>query len=153
MEPEGSLPCSQEPSAGPYPDLDQFSPYYLSKINNNIIHSPRLHRPSDLFPSGFPSNILYAFIFAPIRATYRAHLILLGIRILIILGKEHKLMKLLIMQFSPISCNFIFHRSKYEGELISLWLYKENNKLRDWEKMYLLYIFPPELHTLLTSLF
>jgi hypothetical protein len=25
--------------------------------------------------------------------------------------------------------------------LISLWLYKENNKLRDW-KMYLLYIFP-----------
>jgi hypothetical protein len=27
-------------------------------------------------------------------------------------------------------------------ELISLWLYKENNKLRDWKKMYLLYTFP-----------
>jgi hypothetical protein len=28
MEPEGSLPCSQEPSTGPYPELDQSSPYY-----------------------------------------------------------------------------------------------------------------------------
>jgi hypothetical protein len=36
--------------------------------------------------------------------------------------------------------------------LISLWLYKENNKLRD-EKICLLYIFPLELHTLMTSLF
>jgi hypothetical protein len=36
--------------------------------------------------------------------------------------------------------------------LISVWLYKENYKL--WVgKMYLLYIFPPELHTLMTSLF
>jgi hypothetical protein len=41
----------------------------------------------------------------------------------------------------------------HKGELISLWLYKENKKLRDWRKVYLLYIFPPELHTLVTSLF
>jgi hypothetical protein len=27
MEPEGSLRCSQEPSAGSSPDPDQFSPY------------------------------------------------------------------------------------------------------------------------------
>jgi hypothetical protein len=35
MEPEGSLPCSQEPSTGPYPKPDPSSPYhpiYLSKI-------------------------------------------------------------------------------------------------------------------------
>jgi hypothetical protein len=29
MGPEVSLPCSQEPSTGPYPDLDQSSPYRI----------------------------------------------------------------------------------------------------------------------------
>jgi hypothetical protein len=29
MEPEGSLPCSQGPSTGPYPEPDQSSPYPL----------------------------------------------------------------------------------------------------------------------------
>jgi hypothetical protein len=43
MEPEGSLPCSQEPSNGPYPEPDRSSPYdlipsYLSKIHFNIMH-------------------------------------------------------------------------------------------------------------------
>jgi hypothetical protein len=39
------------------------------------------------------------------------------------------------------------------GALISHWLYKEN-KLRDWKNVpYLLYIFPPQLHTLMTLLF
>jgi hypothetical protein len=29
----------------------------------------RLGLPSDLFPSGFPTNNLYTFLFSPIRAT------------------------------------------------------------------------------------
>jgi hypothetical protein len=40
MEPEGSLPCSQEPSTGPYPEPDQSTPHYpiLSQnINLTII--------------------------------------------------------------------------------------------------------------------
>jgi hypothetical protein len=28
MEPEGSLPCLQEPSTGPYPEPDQSNPYH-----------------------------------------------------------------------------------------------------------------------------
>jgi hypothetical protein len=39
MEPEGSLPCSQEPSTGPYPESDQSNPYYpILKIHFNIVH-------------------------------------------------------------------------------------------------------------------
>jgi hypothetical protein len=29
MEPEGSLPCSQQPTTGPYPAPDQSSPHHL----------------------------------------------------------------------------------------------------------------------------
>jgi hypothetical protein len=42
LEPEGSLPCSQGPSTGPYPKPDESSAYHhnLSKIHFNIIHPP-----------------------------------------------------------------------------------------------------------------
>jgi hypothetical protein len=39
MEPEGSLPCSQEPSTCSYPETDQCNPYHriLSKIHFNTV--------------------------------------------------------------------------------------------------------------------
>jgi hypothetical protein len=67
METEGSLPCSQKPSTGPYPEPDESSPYrpsYFCQIHFNIILQ-RLGLPSGLFPSGFPTKILYAFLFSP----------------------------------------------------------------------------------------
>jgi hypothetical protein len=72
MEPEGSLPCSQEPSTGPYTEPDQSNPYhptYLCKIHFNIV-SPRTSWSSYWhFLSEFPTNILYTFLFSPIRAS------------------------------------------------------------------------------------
>jgi hypothetical protein len=43
MEPEGSLPYSQQSSTGPYPEPDQSSPYhpYRFKIRFNIILPPK----------------------------------------------------------------------------------------------------------------
>jgi hypothetical protein len=59
-------------------------PSYLSKIHFNIVHPPTPGLPSGLVPSGFPTNILYAFLVSLIRATCHAHLILLDLIILII---------------------------------------------------------------------
>jgi len=63
--PECSLPCSQEPTTGPYSDPDAstpLSPPYFSKIPSNII-LPSMLRSSELsFPSGFRIKILYEFL-------------------------------------------------------------------------------------------
>jgi hypothetical protein len=73
MEHEGSLPCSQEPSTGPYPEPDQCNAYHPLRSILVLSTHLRLGIPSDLFPSGFLINILCAFLFSPIRATCPAH--------------------------------------------------------------------------------
>jgi hypothetical protein len=92
MEPEGSSPCSQEPSPL-VPTLSQIDPVHIipSYLRYILILSThlRLGLPSGLFPYGFSTEILYAF-FLPMRATFPDRLSL-DLITLIILGEEYKL--------------------------------------------------------------
>jgi hypothetical protein len=67
MEPEGSIPCSQEPSIDPYPEPYPSNQLHAISLISILILSAHLHPglPSGLFHSGFPTNILYAFLFSP----------------------------------------------------------------------------------------
>jgi hypothetical protein len=62
MEPESSVPFSQEYATGPYPKPDESSPHtlisYVFRIKFNIIYTLRLGLSSGLFPSGFSTKIL-----------------------------------------------------------------------------------------------
>jgi hypothetical protein len=70
-----------------------FSSVSPSEFQSNLILSThlRLGLPSGLFASGFPTNILHACLFSPIRATCPAHLTLLDLIILIKFDEEYKL--------------------------------------------------------------
>jgi hypothetical protein len=66
------------------PILSQIDPVHT--IPPSLWSNLRLCLPSSLFPSGFPTNILYAFLFSSVvlRATSPVHLILLDFIILML---------------------------------------------------------------------
>jgi hypothetical protein len=63
-----------------------------SNIHSILPTYLRLRLPKILFPPGLPTNILYAFLFSPTRATCPANRILLDLRVVIIFGDVMKLL-------------------------------------------------------------
>jgi hypothetical protein len=117
MEPNGSLPCSQELATSSCPEPDEFSPYPHPSLTSIIILSSHslLCLPSGIFPSALHNRTLYVCVFCPMRAIFPASLIHFDLNILIIFGEEY-VMKLLIMQFSSVPYYFSPFRSKYSPQ-------------------------------------
>jgi hypothetical protein len=87
MEPQGSVPCLQEPCTGPYPEPDRSTiPYHptLSKIHLILSNHLRLVFLVVSFWRSHQCPICIPLI--PIRATFPAQLILPDLIIVIIFG-------------------------------------------------------------------
>jgi hypothetical protein len=77
MEPDCSLPCSQEPTTGPFSEADESSPHHISLrllliLSYNLLPS----LPSTFFPSDLLTKILYALLVSLMCARCSTHLIL-----------------------------------------------------------------------------
>jgi hypothetical protein len=97
--------------------IKSIQPYPISLRSILILSSHlRLGLPSDIFPFGFPTKILYAIFFSPTCATFPAPLILLVLIILIIPDVERKLWRSSFRSFS----NFLpFHSSSFQIRVFS----------------------------------
>jgi len=88
--------CHFHNSPPPVPILSHINPihtfpHYFPNMHSNIIFPSMISLPSGLFPSGHPTELLYAFLFSPMHATYPAHLILPHWMTRIIFGEDYKL--------------------------------------------------------------
>jgi hypothetical protein len=81
---------SQVPILSQMNPVHTFPPYFPN-IHSNISSRLRLGLPRGLFPSGFLTKILYAFIISIMCATCSTHPILLDLLIVIIFGEVYNL--------------------------------------------------------------
>jgi hypothetical protein len=100
MEPEDSLLCSQVPVTSPYPDPDKSSPH--PSISSFIFHVVRLSDQNFLWISHLS---LVCCLLQPSHSPWFFHPNNVW--------WKTEMMKLLIMQFSPVSWYFFPFRSKY----------------------------------------
>jgi hypothetical protein len=73
MEPEGSLPCSLQPTNDLYTEPDESTPhspipYLLRSFITSSSHEC-VSIPKGLFPSGFPTENLYKILSVLVHAT------------------------------------------------------------------------------------
>ena len=109
MEPEGSLPHLKDTTSYPYPEplIQSMLPHATSWSSSLILSSHLcLGLPSGLLPLGFSTKTLYAHLLFPIHATCplpshsrfdHPNSVWWAIQII----------KLLIMQFSPLPCHLV----------------------------------------------
>ena len=94
MEPGGSMLPSQGLSNNPYPLPNQPNSRidtYLFKVHSNIVLPSKPSFPKGPFPVGLPVTILKPLLPSSILATCPAHLNLLDLITLTILGERYKL--------------------------------------------------------------
>jgi len=71
---------------------------------------------SGIFPSGFPSTILYEFLVTPTSYTHPAHFIFLDWITLIISNEEYKWWSAILSNFFPFSCYFLSLSFRYSPQ-------------------------------------
>jgi len=103
MKTDYSLTCSQEPATGPYSES-----FESSSPTRVVFHT------SGFFPSGFPTEILHAFLIS----TISVFLILLNLNYLLVNSTIHE----------ALLCDFVHSSvtsSRYGPDVVFLWWQKK----------------------------
>ena len=125
MEHWGLLPPLRKPTIGPltWAKSIHSSAALPTSLKSVLISSSHLHLglPKGLFPSSFPTKILYAFLDCSIRATCPAQLSHLYSRFLIILGEEYNACSAALCNFlhSPIISSLLAPNILFLSSLLS----------------------------------